>query len=137
MVTSANPPEEILEEMRALVLIYNFTCGSRARNNLQERALVTFRLRSSAGQGPPFSTSSDLYRWLYENKRQTWKTYVILDPTASNPNQEANAGSAQLSNQQQIIQPAEPTLQNVSNLDADTGNTHQQTEITRVCFFFS
>jgi hypothetical protein len=135
MITSANPPTEVMEEMRTLVAIYTFTCGSRARTNLQQRALVTFRKKTSAGQGPPFSSRSDLYRWLYENKRQTWKTYVILNPTASNPNQEANASPAQTLNQQQNIQPAEPTLGNVPSLDAD--NTHRETEITRVCFFGS
>lgn len=78
MMTSALPPDEVLDEMQTLVAIGTYSCGSRSRNDLQLRSLVTFRKRTSGGQGPPFSNEADLFRWLYEHKRHTWKTYVKL-----------------------------------------------------------
>jgi hypothetical protein len=83
MISSALPPDEVLQEMQTLVSINTYTCGSRARNNLQSRTLVTFRRKLHGGQGPPFSNQLDLYRWLYENKRQTWKSYVKLNSEKS------------------------------------------------------
>ena len=123
MISSELPPEEVLQEMESLVAIKTFTCGSRARNNMQSRTLVTFRRKQHGGQGPPFSNRLDLYRWLYANQRQTWKSYVKLNSETSIAGTSSNDAS-------------QPSTEALTNNDASTlraSPISQEYGIERVC----
>jgi hypothetical protein len=119
--------------MKARVANSTFASRSSARNNLQVQApaLVTFRRKSNGGQGPPFSCRFDLYRWLYENKRQTWKTYVKLNPEPS------NSHSPPISSPQEPLAPSNSTQSNISNLEAVISNqqlVNQKVSFICKCF---